>query len=125
MAVSCTANSLISSSFLISSTSTGPFVLALAQENAIKAGVVSHPSSLKVPEDFNKLLEMSNVPILFNTCEFDVAFGREAQAKADELLGDGKYKPGYKRTYWKGCTHGFAVRGDMVGTLLLHFQTMS
>ena len=31
----------------------------------------------------------------------------------DELLGDGKYKPGYSRTYWEGCTHGFAVRGDM------------
>jgi len=28
-------------------------------------------------------------------------------------LGDGKFKPGYKREYFKGCTHGFAVRGDM------------
>jgi len=28
-------------------------------------------------------------------------------------LGDGKFKPGYKREYFNGCTHGFAVRGDM------------
>ena len=41
-------------------------------------------------------------------------FPLEAQAKADELLGDGKFAPGYKRPYWDGCTHGFAVRGDMV-----------
>ena len=41
-------------------------------------------------------------------------FPLEAQAKADELLGDGKFAPGYKRPYWEGCTHGFAVRGDMV-----------
>ncbi|KAF8592232.1 dienelactone hydrolase [Ramaria rubella] len=32
---------------------------------------------------------------------------------ADKLLGDGKYTPGYKRVHWEGCTHGFAVRGDM------------
>ncbi|KLO06748.1 alpha/beta-hydrolase [Schizopora paradoxa] len=90
-----------------------PFVMTLAQENAIKAGVFTHPSRLKVPDDLNTLLEKSSVPVLFNTCEVDQAFPIESQAKADELLGDGKYKPGYLRTYWKGCTHGFAVRGDI------------
>lgn len=88
--------------------------MTLAHENAIKAGVFTHPSRLKVPDDFNALLEKSNVPVLFNTCEVDNAFPAESQAKADEFLGGGKYKPGYQRTYWPGCTHGFAVRGDMV-----------
>ncbi len=88
--------------------------MTLSHENAIKAGAFSHPSRLRVPDDFNALLEKSNVPVLFNTCEVDGAFPAESQTKANELLGDGKYKPGYQRTYWKGCTHGFAVRGDMV-----------
>lgn len=38
----------------------------------------------------------------------------EAQATVDEILGGGKFAPGYERTYWPGCVHGFAVRGDMV-----------
>jgi hypothetical protein len=40
-------------------------------------------------------------------------FPVESQAKADEILGGGKFVPGYKREYFAGCTHGFAVRGDM------------
>ena len=42
--------------------------------------------------------------------------------KADEIFGDGKYAPGYYRTYWEGCTHGFTVRGDMVGGSRLFFR---
>jgi hypothetical protein len=41
-------------------------------------------------------------------------FPHEAQKVTDELLGNGKYAPGYVREYFPGCTHGFAVRGDMV-----------
>ena len=33
---------------------------------------------------------------------------------ADELMGGGKFAPGYERTYWEGCTHGFATKGDLV-----------
>lgn len=44
-------------------------------------------------------------------------FPPEAQAKADEILGNGKF-PGYKREYFPGCTHGFAVRGDMTDPLV-------
>ena len=86
----------------------------LAHENAIVGGVFTHPSRLVVPHDLEVLLEASNVPVLFNTCEVDQAFPLESQKIADELLGDGKYKPGYKRTYWEGCSHGYAVRGDLV-----------
>lgn len=35
------------------------------------------------------------------------------------MLGNGQYEPGYKRTYWEGCTHGFTVRGDLVSAVLL------
>lgn len=44
----------------------------------------------------------------------DAQFPIESQKVADELLGNGQFAPGYERTYWEGCNHGFAVRGDMV-----------
>lgn len=40
-------------------------------------------------------------------------FPPDAQTQADKILGGGKFLPGYKRMYFDGCTHGFAVRGDM------------
>jgi len=89
------------------------YVMDLALENKIHAGVFTHPSRLAVPDDFHALLAKSQAPVLFNTCEVDRAFPAEAQAAADEILGGGEYAPGYERTYWEGCTHGFAVRGDM------------
>lgn len=61
-----------------------------------------------------KYIAESKAPLLINSCEFDQAFPVEKQAIADELLGGGKFAPGYERTYWAGCTHGFAVRGDLV-----------
>jgi hypothetical protein len=45
-------------------------------------------------------------------------FPAESQAKADEILGNGKFAPGYERKYFPGCTHGFAVRGDMSNPLI-------
>jgi hypothetical protein len=45
-------------------------------------------------------------------------FPAEAQAKADEIFGDGKFVPGYRREYFPGCTHGFAVRGDLSDPLV-------
>ncbi|KIJ57132.1 hypothetical protein M422DRAFT_238701 [Sphaerobolus stellatus SS14] len=37
----------------------------------------------------------------------------ESCEMADKLLGEGKYEHDYKRIHWPGCTHGFAVKGDM------------
>lgn len=51
---------------------------------------------------------------MINSCETDPQFPQEAQKVADEILGGGKFAPGYERTYWDGCTHGFAVRGNLV-----------
>lgn len=50
---------------------------------------------------------------MINSCTVDQQFPPESQAKADEIFGNGKFAPGYKREYFDGCTHGFAVRGDL------------
>jgi len=84
---------------------------AFARLTGLKAIAINHPSFLSVPQDWEKLLELGDlgVPLLINSCETDPQYGPERQEIGDKLLGDGKYKPGYKRTYWPGCTHGFAV----------------
>ena len=61
-----------------------------------------------------KYLEASKAPLLINSCETDTMFPIPAQEQTDALLGGGKFAPGYERTYWPGCVHGFAVRGDLV-----------
>jgi len=91
----------------------GRYVFDLAFENVIKAGVVAHPSLLKVPDDLEKYFSTSKVPLLINSCPVDGQFPPESQAKADEIFGNGKFAPGYKRNFYEGCTHGFAVRGDL------------
>ncbi|OCH96371.1 alpha/beta-hydrolase [Obba rivulosa] len=89
-----------------------PPAFYLAFSNRSHVTVLSHPSRLEVA-DLEKYREQSKAPLLINSCEVDRAFPQEMQQKADEILSDGKFAPGYKRTYWEGCTHGFAVRGDM------------
>jgi len=91
----------------------GRYVFNLAFENIIKVAVCAHPSLLKVPDDLEKYLASSKAPLLINSCTTDSQFPIASQAMADELLGDGKFAPGYLREYWEGCTHGFAVRGDL------------
>lgn len=52
------------------------------------------------------------VPLLINSCEIDPQFPKEKQDKALELFQD-TIVP-FSQPYFPGCTHGFAVRGDMV-----------
>ncbi|PCH44450.1 alpha/beta-hydrolase [Wolfiporia cocos MD-104 SS10] len=87
------------------------FYLALQGKSHVT--VVSHPSFLKVPSDIEEYRDNAKAPLLINSCEVDRQFPKEAQAVTDELLGGGKFAPGYERTYWDGCVHGFAVRGDL------------
>ncbi|KAF9010429.1 hypothetical protein BDZ89DRAFT_1143503 [Hymenopellis radicata] len=75
----------------------GRYVFDLAFDNAIKVGVASHPSLLKFPDDF-ELYHRLDVP-------------KEIHEKTDAIFA--KFEPGYKREYFDGCTHGFAVRGDL------------
>ncbi|KAI6139814.1 Alpha/Beta hydrolase protein [Pisolithus tinctorius] len=86
----------------------------LAFENIAKVTVVSHPSLLKVPEDLEKYKKLSRAPLLINSCTFDAPFPKESQAEADRILGDGEqFTATYRREYFEGCTHGFAIRGDV------------
>ncbi|KAK7687753.1 hypothetical protein QCA50_008972 [Cerrena zonata] len=85
----------------------------LALNNESHVTVLSHPSLLKTPDDFEQYMAKSKAPLLINSCEVDSQLDQEAQAVVDKLLGDGKFAPGYQRTYWNGCVHGFAVRGDL------------
>jgi len=87
------------------------FYLALKNESHVT--VVAHPSRLEVPGDLEKYKAESKAPLLINSCETDAQFPKKSQAIADEILGDGRFAPGYSRTYWDGAQHGFAVRGDM------------
>ncbi|TRM69649.1 Alpha/Beta hydrolase protein [Schizophyllum amplum] len=89
----------------------GRYVFDLAFDNVIKAAAVAHPSLLQMPADAEKYATTS-VPLLVESCENDVMFPQEKQTAMDAILGEGKFAPGYKREYWEGCTHGFAVRGD-------------
>lgn len=84
----------------------------LARKNESQVTVVTHPSLLKIPEDLENYKKEAKAPLLVNSCEVDEQFPRESQAIADEVFGNDKFAPGYVRTYWDGCTHGFAVRGD-------------
>lgn len=91
----------------------GKYVFNLAQENGLKVGATSHPSLLDNPKDIEKLLKSSHAPILINSCETDGQFPIEFQRVTDEILGEGKYKPGYKRNYYPGASHGFGCRADL------------
>jgi len=91
----------------------GRFVFDLAFKGATHVSVTAHPSLLKVPEDLETYRDKATAPLLLNTCTVDNMYPPEAQAKGDEILGGGKFKPGYERAYFDGCEHGFAVRGDL------------
>ncbi|KAF8449342.1 hypothetical protein L210DRAFT_3640930 [Boletus edulis BED1] len=89
------------------------YVFDLAFDGIIKVAAVSHPSLLKIPEDLHKF-KQTKVPLLINSCEIDQVFPIDSQAQADVILGGGLTKTDlYRREYFDGCTHGFAVRGDM------------
>ncbi|KAF7345461.1 Dienelactone hydrolase endo-1,3,1,4-beta-D-glucanase [Mycena venus] len=87
------------------------YVFDLAFENIIKASAVAHPSLLKVPEDLERYVAESKAPLLINSCTVDQQYPPESQAKGDEIFAN--FAPGYKREYFDGCSHGFAVRGDL------------
>ncbi|KAH7877336.1 uncharacterized protein C8R40DRAFT_1159771 [Lentinula edodes] len=91
----------------------GRLVFDLAFENITSASIANHPSHLKSPDDLEKYFSTSHVPLLLNTCTVNEQFPLPAQSQADVLFGEGKFTPGYKREYFDGCTHGFAVRGDL------------
>ena len=83
--------------------------------------ILSHPSLLKVPEDFERYRAhaLATAPLLINAAEVDAQFPPEKQRIVDELMmgeSGGAVKGAYNRTYWEGCEHGFAV-----SVFYLHF----
>nr|GAT47358.1 predicted protein [Mycena chlorophos] len=92
------------------------FTLDLAFDNLIAVAAIAHPSRLSLgPDavDMNKYRTVAKAPLLINGCEHDPVFPPADQEITDSILGDGKFAPGYKRVYWAGCAHGFAIRGDL------------
>ncbi|KAJ7443819.1 dienelactone hydrolase endo-1,3,1,4-beta-D-glucanase [Mycena latifolia] len=94
------------------------YAVDLAFDGLLRATAISHPSRLQVPADLEKYAAVSSAALLINSCTVDPVFPLEAQTQADAIFGDGKFAPGYKRAHWEGCTHGFAVRGDMSDPLV-------
>ncbi|KAI0825767.1 alpha/beta-hydrolase [Irpex lacteus] len=90
----------------------GPVAFYIAFKHGSHVTVVNHPARLAVPDDLEKYKKEATAPLLINSCEVDVMFPIESQKVADEVFGNGQFAPGYERTYWEGCTHGFANRGD-------------
>lgn len=91
----------------------GKYIFISSEKNWIHVAATCHPSLVEIPGDFKKLLDTSKVPLLINSCEIDQQFPPESQKIADEMLGGGKYKSGYKRNYYPGATHGFGCRANL------------
>ncbi|KAI9454364.1 chlorocatechol-degradation protein [Russula earlei] len=84
-------------------------VFDLAFDNVIQTAVVAHPSLVQ-SDELDTYLEKSKAALLINSCEFDDLFPPSLAKTADEKFS--KFAPGYRRTYFEGVRHGFAVRGD-------------
>ncbi|KAF7354325.1 hypothetical protein MVEN_01120900 [Mycena venus] len=89
----------------------GYYVFQLGFEGFLSAASAHHPSFLAVPDDLKKYAATVTAPLLINGCETDWQYPIESQEQGDAIFAD--FAPGYKREYWEGCDHGFAVRGDV------------
>lgn len=70
---------------------------------------MTHPSSLSVPNDWILAKEVSKVPVHINSAEFDTGFRLPLALATDEVMGNGRYEPGYWRTQFDNVGHGFGV----------------
>ncbi|KAJ6512737.1 chlorocatechol-degradation protein, partial [Mycena sanguinolenta] len=88
------------------------YTFDLAFERLIKGAAIAHPSLLKRPEDIEvQTVLLGLTAPLLNGCTHDPGFPPADQEKADEILKD--FAPGYKRVYWDGASHRFALKGDL------------
>ncbi|KAJ7060931.1 dienelactone hydrolase endo-1,3,1,4-beta-D-glucanase [Mycena amicta] len=90
----------------------------LAFTNSIHVSAITHPGRIAFPADLEKYAAVSTASLLINSCEVDPAFPEEACKAADGIFGEGRFEPGYRREWFAGCKHGFAVRGDMSDPLV-------
>ncbi|KAJ7886889.1 Alpha/Beta hydrolase protein [Mycena olivaceomarginata] len=87
------------------------YTFDLAFDRVVRVAVVAHPSLLKRPQDLETYRDKATAPLLINGCTHDPVFPLEDQEKADEILAN--FAPGYKREYWDGASHGFALKGNL------------
>ncbi|KIK64639.1 hypothetical protein GYMLUDRAFT_981895 [Collybiopsis luxurians FD-317 M1] len=73
----------------------------------------TRPPIDKVLEGLKKsgVTSFAKAPILINSCTNDSQYPPAAAPQADEIFAS--FALGYKCEYFEGCTHGFAIRGDM------------
>ncbi|KAJ7672884.1 hypothetical protein B0H17DRAFT_1243238, partial [Mycena rosella] len=88
----------------------GRYVFDFPFDGIVSAASVAHPRSSRSPQISRfKYVAVVMAPLLINSCENDWQFPLEAQAQAEKIFAGFQ---GYKREFFEGCTHGFAVRGD-------------
>ncbi|OBZ68229.1 Protein AIM2 [Grifola frondosa] len=75
-----------------------PPALYLAFKNESHATAIAHPSRLQFPADLERYRD--HFPGML----------RPLPMRSSE---EANSPPGYERKHWDGCTHGFAVRGDL------------
>ncbi|KAI6021444.1 Alpha/Beta hydrolase protein [Pisolithus microcarpus] len=85
----------------------GRYAIDLAIDGIVDVIIVSHPSQVVVPTTFETFAQKASAPLLLELGDKDTEV-------TTPVLGDGKYAPGYKRESWPGCSHGFAVRADVL-----------
>ncbi|KAI6103118.1 alpha/beta-hydrolase [Pisolithus croceorrhizus] len=92
----------------------GRYAIDLAIDQVVDVVIASHPSQVKTPETFEDFARSAEAPLLLEMGDQDREVDVKKQGEIDDILGDGKYAPGYKRECWPGCGHGFAVRADIL-----------
>lgn len=80
---------------------------------------MAHPSLLTIPDDADLILAQSHVPVEINNAELDTGLTPALAQEIDGVLGGGRFKPGFERRQFDGVGHGFAVRANAVGFMVL------
>ncbi|KAM0752961.1 hypothetical protein T439DRAFT_186524 [Meredithblackwellia eburnea MCA 4105] len=89
------------------------YTIDLAIEGKLKAGVVTHPSLISVPEDFEAIKAHVTAPLLWNLAGIDELFTSDMASIGDRILGGTYQCESCIRIDYPNCEHGFAIRGDL------------
>ncbi|VDB85425.1 unnamed protein product [Peniophora sp. CBMAI 1063] len=93
----------------------GRIIFDLVYVNELDVAAMSHPSFLEIA-DLERYATNHKIPLLINSCEVDTQFTEEKRNKALEVFKNCSVP--FNQPYFPGCTHGFAVRGDMNNALI-------
>lgn len=107
----------------------GRIIFDLVYAGELDVAAMSHPSFIDIADlevritsayaywasltdQRQKYAANYKVPLLINSCEIDTQYPKEKQDKALEVFKDSAAP--FNQPYFPGCTHNFAVRGDLV-----------